>query len=209
MRLQQIDPREFSWLDHDDKCWYFGEYTAGGGYGASATNNSISNLKKPPNSSPAVLVHKHRAINIWGDVLRELVPPNKTAGVVTFVPMPGSKPRGHPEYDDRMLRVLQRMASGHAGVDIRPMLAQTVERDPQHHGGGRKTPEELAASLELVPAEVAAPCQRILIVVDDVITMGASFAAAKRILAQVPGVTSIRGIFLAKTVHPVPDFDIF
>lgn len=206
LRLAKLDHRDRSWLTATDEAWYYGEYTANGGYQASETNRWISNLKKEPTSPSGELYWKQRAIAYWGDLLRVLLPPNKTAGVVTFVPIPGSKPKGHACYDDRMLKVLQRMAQGRADIDIRQLLVQTAERPTQHHGS-RATPDELLETLAVDPSGLALPPKDLIFVVDDVVTMGASFAAAKRRLSGLPGVSRVRGIFLAKTVWPTPTFE--
>lgn len=128
---------------------------------------------------------------------------------VTFVPMPCSKPAGHSEYDDRMLKVLQFMARSKPPLDIRPILMQTALRPSQHEGGGRQTPDQLLETLAIDPTQVLYPPRATVIVVDDVITMGASFNAAKSLLQGLPGVNEVAGIFLAKTVWPPCELDDF
>ncbi len=205
MRLQNLDPKAYQWLSSTDKCWHYGEYTSEGGYNASETNRLITNLKKKPTASPNELYYKGKAIAHWGDLLRVLIGVDNFSRDLTFVPMPGSKPSGHVDFDDRMLRVLQRMALGVASPDVRPLLVQTVERQPQHHGH-RLAPQELVQSLGVDPAHLVVPLRGVVFVVDDVITMGASFAAAKQKLINLPGVKEVRGLFLAKTVWPKPTF---
>lgn len=208
IRLQRLDPRDYRWLDAGDECWHYGEYTAEGGYQASDTNRWISNLKKKPSAPAGQLYWKDQAIVYWGKLLRQALPPDRTQDLVTFVPMPGSKPPGHADFDDRMWRVLRHMAEGSPRVDIRPGLAQTAEREPQHYGS-RRTPEELAETLSLQRDQFRSAPKSIVFIVDDIITMGASFAAAKRLLQTVPGVAKVRGIFLAKTVWPMRDFSSY
>lgn len=203
-RLQALDPSDYKWLSPTDECWHYGEYTAEGGYQASDTNRWIANLKKKPTAPANQLYWKQQAYLYWGRKLRELMPPERTQGVVTFIPIPGSKPRGHENFDERMLEVLKRMANGNHGVDIRPVLIQTHERDSQHEGGGRLTPTQLLQTMAIDPAQTGTPLKSDVIIVDDVITMGASFSAAKRLLLGLPGVQRVRGVFLAKTVWPNP-----
>lgn len=205
MRLQILEPRNHTWLKTGDRCWNYGEYTSEGGYLASDTNQLILNLKKKPTVSPAQLRYKTAAIDHWGSVLAKAINVPGTVGVLTFVPMPGSKPVGHAEYDDRMLRVLQRMAVGVPGVDVRPLLKQVGERSAQHEGT-RLTPTQLCTTLAVDYSLMPPPVARTIVVVDDVITMGASFAAAKSMLAGLPNVQEVVGFFLAKTVRPAPSF---
>lgn len=203
MRLQKIEPRHHHWLGPNDQCWHYGEYTSEGGYGASETNRQIFNLKKKPTAKAAELHYKGLAINYWGDSLRQLITLSQTVGSITFVPMPGSKPLGHAEYDDRMVRVLQRMAVGTPGVDIRALLKQVAERPAQHHGQ-RLWPQELLETLALDLTVLPPAVAPTLCLVDDVITAGSSFNAAKTLLATVPGVQHVVGIFLAKSVRAAP-----
>ncbi|WP_162887627.1 phosphoribosyltransferase [Stenotrophomonas sp. G4] len=187
-----------------DRCWHYGEYTSEGGYAASDTNQRILNLKKKPTVSDGQLYYKRQAIEYWGSTLAKAINVRQTVGSHTFVPMPGSKPVGHAEYDDRMLKVLTRMALGVPNVDIRQLLIQTEARDSQH-SGSRLTPAELCETLTVDHSLIPPPVARTIVVVDDVITMGASFAAAKSLLVGLPNVAEVVGIFLAKTIRPAPN----
>jgi len=118
--------------------------------------------------------------------------------------MPGSKPVGHPDYDPRLQTVLARYAMGSRGIDIRPVLRQTGARAAQHEDGGRLTPQELAQGMEVDPTQLTTPLRPLVIVFDDVLTMGASFKAAQSLIQPLPGVQDVRGVFLARTVWPNP-----
>ncbi len=206
-RLSKLDPSEFRFLTADDQCYHLGEYTAGGGYQASETNQQIYNLKKRPNAPAQQLRYKARAIAYWG---REIADSNLQwdycLANVTFVPLPCSKPLTHELYDDRMLRVLQSVAGIRVGLDIRPVLHQVVERDSQHEGG-RLRPDEILQTLGLDPAHLVRPLKRTVILVDDVITRGSNYAAAKELVTRLPGVEDVMGLFLARTVHPTLDIE--
>ncbi|MBV7552008.1 hypothetical protein KW841_06550 [Pseudomonas sp. PDM28] len=202
IRLSVLDPIDFKYLSADDKCFHYGEYTAGGGYGASDTNQQIHNLKKSPNSPEAQLRWKRRAVVYWGEaILNSNLKLDVCSTEVTFIPLPCSKPIGHPEYDDRMVQVLSYIAQKQPGLDIRQVLVQAQPRDAQHFGC-RSTPEGLAETLQIDQSCLVQPLRPIVLVVDDVITRGASFAAAKKLLTALPGVQSVQGLFLAKTIHP-------
>lgn len=211
MRLSILDPEDFRFLSSEDSCAHYGEYTSGGGFGASETNQQIFNLKKSPTASLPQLRWKAKAVSYWGEVILTSAGLNLDvcATNVTFVPIPCSKPVGHPEYDDRMLQVMKYVAQRKPGIDVRPLLVQSEARDAQHQGN-RSEPEGLAATLQLDRTYLQAPLRPYVIVVDDVITRGASFAAAKSVLSRLAGVQTVHGMFLAKTVHaPIewPDFD--
>lgn len=206
MRLTQLDPRDFRFLEDGDRCYHLGDYTARAGFRASETNQHISNLKKRPTVPPLELRWKRKAIEYWGNEIAETnLNWDFCTDNVTFVPFPCSKPVGHELYDDRMVLVLQVAARRHSGMDIRPLLLQTTARDPQHHRSERASPEDIAAQLQIDRGQIRVPLKQTVMVVDDVITRGASFAAAKQLLSGLPGVQSIIGIFLAKTIHSQPD----
>jgi hypothetical protein len=208
-RLLRIDPAQYpEKLDSADECYHIGEYTSRGGYGASETNRLITNLKKRPSSTPHELRYKESAIVHWGNTLAKHLDLAAIAAGVTFVPAPCSKPYGHPEHDDRMLRVLRQMARTHTGgsLDIRPLLITPVARQSQHEGE-RMSVDSLRNSMAIDQAQLQTPVRSTLILVDDVFTRGGTFKAMQGLLAPLPNVRRIVGVFLAKTIWPSPFTD--
>jgi predicted amidophosphoribosyltransferase len=203
-RLQRIDPGDNYYISADDHCYHYGEYTSHGGFHASETNDQISNFKKKPTSADAVLKWKRRAIQYWCEKLADALNLSAIAATVTLVPAPCSKPRGHPDHDNRVLELLRCLAARHPGLDIREVVIQARER-PAQHEGGRLGPDEIEEALEIDQAALATPVRPNIIVVDDVFTLGATFVAIQRKLKSIPGVVNVAGIFLAKTVWPTPD----
>ncbi|MCX2710177.1 hypothetical protein, partial [Pseudomonas sp. DCB_BG] len=67
-------------------------------------------------------------------------------------------------------------------------------------GGGRLSPAQLMQTLAVDTTQTLYPARSTVIIVDDVITRGSSFNAAKTLLRQVPGVQHVAGVFLAKTI---------
>ena len=117
------------------------------------------------------LHYKSVAVNYWGDALARLITLEKTIGTCTFVSMPGSKPIGHPEHDDRIGKVLARMAMHRHGVDVGEILKQGSARAAQHAGGGRKSPTEICETLQIDYALMPPPLSPTIFIVDDVITL--------------------------------------
>lgn len=207
-RLTKLDNDDYKYLVDDDLCYHYGEYTARGGFGKSETNQQILNLKNKPTSSEGALYWKGKAVDYWSAMIAETLDLNAVSGNTTFVPVPCSKPSGHPDYDERMLRVLNQLLRKSPGLDIRPLLVQTQLREAQHEGL-RKSPTELRKTLALNPAFLAIPVKPRVVIFDDVITQGASYCAAKGLVATIPGVQQVMGIFLAKTVWPPSELDDF
>lgn len=93
-------------LDESDECYFFGEYTAGGGYQFSPTNQLIYNLKKGvERRDKSEWWYKEQAINTVAAVFRQAIMP-EAIDSITFVPIPPSKAKSDPLYDDRMTRML-------------------------------------------------------------------------------------------------------
>jgi len=205
MRPSRIDPGEYAKLEITDECYYLGEYTARGGYAASETNQQIRNLQKKPSVPPTELRWKQFAINYWGDTVAAVLGLDVVAAEFTLVPAPSSKPPGSPDYDDRTLRVLQRLSAHKAGLDIRPLLYTPVER-PSQHAHGRLTVAELQSSMALDYAHLSTPLRSRVLILDDVFTQGGTFKAMKNIISTLPGVASVTGLFLARMIWPQPDY---
>ncbi|KAA8692003.1 MULTISPECIES: hypothetical protein [Pseudomonas syringae group] len=205
-RLTRLDNDERYHLADDDHCYHYGEYTSGGGFKAGTTNQQIWNLKSKPTSTDKVLYYKSKAIDYWATMILGSLDLAAAASNTTFVPMPCSKPVGHPDYDDRMLKILQKLLAKYPSLDIRPVLIQTELRESQHEGL-RKSPDELLETLGLDPAFLSVPLKSRVVILDDVITLGASYTAAKRVLQKVPDVQHVIGIFLAKTVWVPSELD--
>jgi hypothetical protein len=181
-----------------DQCFFLREYTAGQGYAGSETNRLILNLKKPPDRRGRPEWHyKEQAIQQVAREFRDSV--NLPAlRRVTLVPMPPSKAEGDPLYDDRMLQVL-RAVDLEGQLDIRELLVLAESTMAAHASTARPRVAQLIANLAVDEA-VAAPPPATIALVDDVLTTGAHFVAAKAVLtARFPGVI-VRGLFVARRV---------
>jgi hypothetical protein len=181
-----------------DQCYFLREYTAGRGYAGSETNHLILNLKKPPDRrGRPEWRYKERAID---QVAREFRASVNLLALrrVTLVPMPPSKAKSDPLYDDRMLRMLRALAEDRP-LDIRELLLIRESMPPAHTAVTRPSIMDLVSNLEL-DDDFAHPAPTSIALVDDVITTGAHFVAAKTVLAaRFPGIP-IRGLFVARRV---------
>jgi hypothetical protein len=181
-----------------DQCFFLREYTAGRGYAGSETNRLILNLKKPPDRRGRPEWHyKEQAIQQVAREFRASLNPQRLRAV-TFIPMPPSKRKDDPLYDDRMLRMLRALAEDRP-LDIRELLLVRESMAPAHTSATRPSITDLVSNLEFDDG-LAHPAPTSIAVVDDVITTGAHFVAAKTVLAaQFPGIP-IRGLFVARRV---------
>ena len=185
--LTEIDPLtrpDHYYLDPDDECYFLGEYTARQGYAYSATNDLILNLKKTPDRrGRPEWRHKERAIVVAARALKNAFMRSWLRSA-TFVPIPPSKARNDPIYDDRMSRLIQAIDTNRPG------------------------PTEIRALYALDP-ELMNPTPSHIAICDDVLTTGAHFKAAQDILSEAfPGI-QIVGCFIARRVPEAVDIESF
>ena len=182
------------YLTNDDYCYALMKYTARGGYQYSEPNQLIFNFKKP--LSQQGQFHKKKAINDVADMLLSSLN-RKWAQEITWTPIPPSQAKDHPEYDDRLLQVLRRLASELA-LDIRELIWQKESVQPAHLSALRPSPDEIAANYS-IDESLTDPMPRKIALLDDVITTGAHFKAAQKALKRRFPEMTIGGIFIARS----------
>jgi hypothetical protein len=197
--LTEIDDllREEHWhLTKDDQCYFLREYLAGGGFQAGETNQLIFNLKKSPDRRGKPEWHyKVDAIRKAGNELREAINRQWLDGAAV-VPMPPSKARSDPAYDDRMPCVARAMCMG-TGGQVREFLSQRVSTDAVHSQDQSRDVDALAANYA-IDESCCIPAPERIAVLDDVLTTGAHFRAAKRVLRGRFPAAHIIGLFVAR-----------
>lgn len=208
-RLQKIDElsrRDHSYLEDGDHCYYFGEYTARESYAHSATNQLIHNLKKSLDKrGTPQWRYKGVAIAESARLLRGAI---RADALVTFVPIPPSKTKDHPLYDDRLTQVLEATCDGRA-AEYRELLVLRRSVEAAHLSEVRPTIDEVAANYQ-IDETLAHPEPQTIFVLDDVLTTGCHFKAAERVLrARFPR-ANIVGLFIARRVPKTvdPEFDV-
>jgi hypothetical protein len=198
-RLSTIDELtrpDHTFLSADDECYYLGEYTARVGYAYSRTNDLIQNLKKPMDRKGSPEWRwKIDSIETFARDLREAIKPEflRTA---TLIPVPPSKRKDDPLYDDRMLQIL-RLLAGNDQLDIRELVTMKVSIEPAHLHSDRRSVDSLVDVLQ-VNTELLVPVPTKIAIFDDVLTTGAHYVAMKRVLRQQLAEVPICGIFLAR-----------
>lgn len=191
------------YLEVGDDCFFLREYVSGAGYHGD-TNSLLLNFKKAMDRrGKPEWPYKARAIHQLSrellDGLRGLLPA-EYLGLCCMVPMPPSRARHDPLYDDRMAQVSHQVATA-LGVVCLEVLSQVESAEASHASMTRPGPDELFENMQ-VDAELAAqiPSRGLALVVDDVLTTGSHFKAAKRHLhAHRPDVL-VAGVFLARRI---------
>ena len=179
-------------------CHFIGAYTARKGSAYSATNSLILDFKMPvSNAGLPVWRHKEAAIATAAAVLRRAMHPSVLDKVV-FVPMPPSKAKGDAGYDDRLVRMLRAVRPGRP-LDVRELLVQTRSVAPSYRRSTRPRASDIAERYR-IDETLAAPEPGGVAVVGDLLTSGAHFRAAKRVLTRRFAGVEVVGLFIARRV---------
>ena len=114
--------------------------------------------------------------------------------------MPPSKALGDPLHDDRLTRMLLAVRPAHEW-EVRELLVQDESVPPSHQAavGERPGPQEIAGRYRIDENRSTPEPSRILMV-DDVLTTGAHFAAAKSVLSNRFPQAAVVGLFVARRV---------
>lgn len=205
-KLSRIDASniaDHTRLTEADECYYWREYTSGRNYTFGPGNDLVSNFKHKPTSSAGALYHKRRVIGECSTFFRGSIRSDWLANAV-LVPIPGSKARGHADYDDRMTQVLRGIRPG---LNIREIIVQVASTEA-FHTGDRLSVEDLRANYR-IDETLTTPEPTNIGIFDDVLTAGTHFRAVHDMLSERFPRSNIVGFFLARRVFPPPaiDFD--
>lgn len=206
VRFQEIDDQnrdDHYYITKDDACLFLYEYTSGMGYAHSETNSLILNLKKKKNSNG--YVWKGRAIASCATALGPAFNPKWLAEAV-LVPVPPSKTKTDLSYDDRMTQVCRAIRST-VPIDVRELIEQ-INSTSAVHEGDRLKPEEIEANYRIDESQCSEGQPKYIGIVDDMLTAGAHFRAAKNILSKRFPASKITGIFIARRVFPTNDVSL-
>ena len=207
-RFTEIDDLirpDHAYLTREDSCYFIGEYTARGGYAYSDTNDLIQNLKKPMDRrGRPEWRYKERAIRRAADAFGTALKPD-AIDRLTFVPVPPSKAKEHPLYDDRLTRMLHAIRP-HPSLDIREIIVQRVSTDAVHAGNVRPKPDRIE-ELYRVDEALKTPIPNLIAIVDDVLTTGAHFRAASSFLSSHFPRTQMVGLFIARRAPDTSDIE--
>ena len=195
-KVDDLTRADHWYLTENDACYFIGEYTARMGFSYSTTNDLVLNFKKTMDRrGTPEWRYKERAIDQAAVAFRTALGPNGI-DALTFVPMPPSKAKGDPLYDDRLIRLLNAIRS-HPPLDVRELIIQIGSTEAVHGMEDRPKPHQIEA-LYRIDEELAAGLKPCVAIIDDVLTTGAHFRAAKSVLSARFPEQEFIGLFLAR-----------
>ena len=201
-KVDELTRPEHFYLTDEDDCYFIGDYTARQGYDHSATNHLIINFKKRLDRRHLPeWRYKKQAIEKAATAFREALTPDGLDDL-TFVPIPPSKAKQHPLYDDRLTCMLKSIRPT-PPLDIRELIVQPESTDPVHDDDDRPSPQELEERYQISETLVL-PSPNVIAIVDDVLTTGAHFRAVKSLLSVQFPKAEIFGLFIARRVLNSP-----
>lgn len=203
LKIDDSNRGDHHYLTSDHECLYFYEFTSGMRAEHSPGNQLIRNLKKPvARRIYSDYRYKNLAIAESAALLNAAF--IKGAHVLAnsiVCPIPPSKIQGDAEYDDRMFQVVQKACHGTNGTCLE-ILRQTQTYAASHlqAAGTRPKPGDLEAIYEL-SQPLSKPT---VILVDDMLTTGAHFVAARNVIRNAHPNTRVIGFFVARRALPDP-----
>lgn len=143
--------------------------------------------------------YKESAIKQFAENVRDfLLTPGmnkilRTFGPAVISPIPTSRPRSHPDHDDRLERLCSLVAAEVENVSYLNVFDVTEVLTPAHEGG-RRDVDYLKS--KIIYQNVPSEC-KLLILVDDVLTKGSHYIACRDIAWLGNDSMPIIGLFLS------------
>lgn len=207
-KIDELTRSDHFYLEANDECLFFGDYSARKGFAHSATNSLIANFKRPVQykNTPS-WQYKLRDIQAAARAFSQNL--SSVFSEITCVPIPPSKLKTDPEYDDRMVAMLKAMR-GPKGVtpDIRELVIQSKPMPAAHGSESRLPPYEWEAAYS-IDESVAQPTPAWIGIIDDVLVTGCRFRAVSNVLRARFPQARITGLFIARRVPEAIDLSEF
>jgi hypothetical protein len=198
---------EHASLSMDDDCYFLLEYTAHTDSTHSLGNTFIRNLKKKMDRKGKFeWPYKEWTIQQVAAALAAAIPSLVDFTNTTFVPIPPSKIRSNPLFDDRVSQIL-RLACP-ADADIREAIVCRDDHTPAHESDEHRRPAINELMNNYIWIDNNRPLRPNTVLFDDLITAGNHFIACKRFVLEHQPATRITGIFVGRralTLSPKPD----
>lgn len=180
-------------LETEDYCCYAREYTVDASYTESETNQLIKNFKKTVDrKGKREWYYKSVAIERFAKELSCLLD-----GSYTVTCVPSSKTKDDPLYDSRLEDTLALLKQYNNRIYIEFPIIRHTSVLAKHEGGARHPAIE-RQSLKWVGFKKK---HSHIIIIDDMITSGASFKACEQIILENAPDIEIIGVFWTRAIN--------
>ncbi|MFN0081372.1 MAG: hypothetical protein ACKVOM_02550 [Ferruginibacter sp.] len=194
LKIDALLRSEHPYLTAQDDCSYFMEYFP---KIRDDVNSIIMNFKKTVDRiGKSDYRYKGITIQRIADLFKQTIP-HFINEFTILVPIPPSKVKGHPLYDDRVVRLLKLFCRNQEHADIREILSANGNLQASHESTQRPTPDEIKQNLQ-IDVSLCEDKRPNIILVDDVITTGSHFKACKELLQEQFPESNISGLFIAR-----------
>jgi len=128
---------------------------------------------------------------------------------LTLVPVPPSKIKTDPDYDDRLMKMLQ-LLQAPAGIkpDVRELIVQTKDMLASHDSSTRLPPAEWEKVYK-IDDNLKSPKPTWIGIIDDLLVTGSRFRAMSNVLKAHFPEARITGLFVARRVPEAIDWSEF
>ena len=197
-RIDETSLQDHWHLTNLDFIAYFGEYYAKAGFDYSDMNQLIMNLKKPMNRrGKAEWRYKEKAKLEFSKLLISALSEYDFSEFI-FVPVPPSKLDNHPEFDNRLMEILNLVKEKNS-INICDLVLQKENREQFHTQDEKRDAEELFSNFKL-NEHAPRPAVKNIIIFDDLLTTGTTYRAMEKFLKIHFPDCDYSGMFLARRV---------
>lgn len=203
-KIDELTRGDHTFLETGDECLFFGDYSARRGFAHSATNGVIANFKKPVKyKGTSSWKYKAREINAVARAFSSNI--GSAFSSLTLVPVPPSKLKTDPEYDDRMMDMLRALRAP-AGLtpDVRELVVQTQPMPAAHDSTNCPPPAEWE-KVYAIDKSLTHEMPNWIGIIDDLLVTGCRFRAMSNILKKRFPTARITGLFIARRVPEAID----
>lgn len=203
LELAKEDMHEHSYLDIDDNIYYIEEYISGNGF-AGKGNNLIINLKKSVDKKGTdQWKHKEKAIiDIALLIAKEMDNPNVSSRRIYWLPIPPSRIKTDPLFDDRTYRILTLAIAVSTSCKhfVTDALYQHSNRESFSSITAKRDVDELVSNYSMNDIPNYDPEKDLIVIFDDMLTTGCHFKAVEELVLDKYPNAVVMGIFVARRV---------
>jgi predicted amidophosphoribosyltransferase len=200
--IDQLKMKDHTYLDSNDQCLFFTEFYSGHGFAGSG-NQLITNLKIKP-SEKHRHQHKKNAIDKCADLIINGFGLERLEKCL-LIPIPPSKEKNDPEYDDRLIQILlaiqEKGKQNSFRIDFHELFSTIKSRKQTSTLKDKKpNPVEHMKNWNVNHSLLKNIKHENILILDDVITTGSQFKATKKLILQTIPQCNVYGIFIARRV---------